>query len=85
MKILLDGVDITAEILAQADIPNLSGGIYPDSGTRWYNLIPIVAKHPELESFFSKGGLHKLSIQGDAGYEFEARAIFRICYAARNS
>lgn len=85
MKILLDGVDITADIMAQANIPNLSGGVYPDMGTRWYNLIPIVEKHAELADFFSKGGLHQLSVEGDAGYEFEVRAIFRLCYAARNS
>lgn len=85
MIILLDDVDITDDIQAQASIPNLSGGVYPNTGTRWFNLIPIIQNHPELTSFFSSGGLHTLKIQDDPGYQFDAKIILRLCYSARNS
>lgn len=85
MKILLDNVDITADIMKQANIPNLAGGVYPNTGTTWYNLLPIVEAHAELKDLWSKGGLRHLVIQGDASDRFDAKIILRLCYSARNS
>lgn len=85
MKIFLDSVNITADIQAQTPIPDLQGGVYPNIGTKWYDLIRIVANHGELSNFFSSGGLHRLDIQDDDGSEFNAKMILRLTYSARNS
>lgn len=86
MNYYLDDVDITADINAQAQIPNLDGGIYPNDRTKWYNLLKIVDAHPELQkSFFGKGGLHTFKIVGDAAQQYEAKIILRATYSARNS
>lgn len=85
MKIFLDQIDITSDILSQTNIPNTSGGIFPNAGTKWYNLIPIAANHPELNNLFSTGGLHKLSVESEDGSDFSAKIILRLCYSSRNS
>lgn len=86
MNYYLDDVDITADLNAQYRIPNLDGGVYPDGRTKWFNLLPIINKNPQLkDSFFGKGGLHTFKIVGDAGYQYEAKIILRMTYSARNS
>lgn len=85
MRIYLDNVDITGDLMKQTEVPNLSGGVYPNMGKKWYNLLPIIEKHTELKPFFSSGGLHHLKIEDDPGYEFKAKIILRMCYSARNS
>lgn len=85
MNYYLDDIDITADINAQFPLPNLDGGVYPDTRTKWYDLLKIISAHSKLkESFFSKGGLHTFKIVGDAGYQFEAKIILRMTYSARN-
>ena len=56
MKIYLDNIDITEDIQKQTPVPHLSGGVYPNMGTKWYNMLSIVQNHPELATSFSKGG-----------------------------
>lgn len=86
MKVLLDGVDITADILKQSPGFNLQGGVFPNASTRWFNFLAIAANHPELKDIiFSQGGLHSLTIEDDPAYTFEAKLILRLCYSARNS
>lgn len=86
MRYYLDDVDVTADIETQSPIPNLDGGVYPNTRTKWYNLLKIVNAHPELkESFFGKGGLHTFKIVGDGGYQYDAKIILRMTYSARNS
>lgn len=84
MKIWLDDVDITDDLMAQYKIPNISGGIYPNKGTKWYNLLPIIENHSELKKMFSSGGLHTIKITGEEAFEFKAKIIMRIAYSARN-
>lgn len=85
MRFTLDDVDITSDIQAQTPISNSNGGIYPNIGTKWYNLIPIVQNHPELSDFFSKGGLRVLKVIDQEGKEFNVKIILRLAYSARNS
>lgn len=87
MKFLLDGVDITQDIMKQTNIPSTSGGVYPNMGTKWYNFFPIIQAHQsELGDFFSRGGLHSLQVVGDNGTTvFDVKMILRMCYSARNS
>lgn len=85
MKIFLDDVDITNDIQTQTTIPHLQGGVYPNTGTKWYDLIRIVDNHSELSNFFSSGGLHRLDIQDENGGDFTAKIMLRLTYSARNS
>ena len=85
MKIYLDNIDITEDIQKQTPVPHLSGGVYPNMGTKWYNMLSIVQNHPELATSFSKGGLHSFRIEDAPGYGFSAKVILRLCYSARNS
>lgn len=85
MKYYLDGVDVTADIEAQTPLPNLQGGVYPNDRTKWYDLLSIVNKHPELRtSFFGKGGLHTFRIEGATTDSYDAKIILRLTYSARN-
>ena len=85
MKFFLDGIDISAELAKQATIADTDGGVYPDEGTKWFDLLGIINQNPTLQdSFFNKGGLHVLKIQNDAGYQYTAKIILRATYSARN-
>lgn len=84
MQILLDGVDVTADINKQAIIPNTDGGVYPNDRTKWFDMLGIINNHPELGDFFGKGGLHTLKIVGDPAYNFIAKIVLRATYSARN-
>lgn len=84
MQILLDGVDVTADINKVATISTTDGGVYPNDRTKWFDMLYIIDKHPELNDFFGKGGLHTLKIVGDPAYNFTAKIILRATYSARN-
>lgn len=84
MKFYLDGVDITTEINKQATVADTDGGVYPNEGTKWFDMLGIINQKPELADFFGKGGLHVLKIQNDAGYQYDAKIILRATYSARN-
>lgn len=85
MKFYLDGVDITAAIAKQATVADTDGGVYPNEGTKWFDMLAIINQNHTLQNiFFGRGGLHTFKIQNDAGYQFEAKIILRITYSARN-
>lgn len=84
MQVLLDNVDITADINKQAVIANTDGGVYPNDRTKWFDLLSIINNHSEFADFFGKGGLHTIKLVGDPGYGFTAKMIIRATYSARN-
>lgn len=85
MKFFLDGIEVTDEIAKQAVVADTDGGVYPDDGRKWFDMLSIINQNPLLkENFFSKGGLHVFTIQNDAGYQFDAKIILRATYSARN-
>lgn len=85
MKFFLDGIDITTQIAKQATVADTDGGVYPDDGTKWFDMLAIINQNDTLKDlFFNKGGLHVLKIQNDAGYQFDAKIILRATYSARN-
>lgn len=86
MRYYIDDVDVTAQVNAQFNIPNVNGGVYPDSGTTWFNLLKIVNNTPALKAtFFSKGGLHKFTIQSDNRQDFKVKMLCRSHYSIRNN
>lgn len=85
MKFLLDGIDITAAMNKQYVVADTDGGVYPDNGTKWFDMLAIINQDPTLtELFFNKGGLHTFTVQNDVGYQFDAKIILRATYSARN-
>lgn len=86
MKFYLDGVDITKAIAKQATVADTDGGVYPNDGTKWFDMLAIINQSEELKQndFFGKGGLHVFKVEGDAGYTFTAKIILRMTYSARN-
>lgn len=85
MRFYLDGVDVSAQIAKQATVSDTDGGVYPDEGTKWFDMLAIINQNPTLKAnFFGKGGLHTFRVEGDAGYGFTAKIILRATYSARN-
>lgn len=86
MRFYLDGVDVTEQIAKQAVVSDTDGGVYPDEGTKWFDMLAIINQNESLKAnFFGKGGLHTFKVQNDAGYSFTAKIILRMTYSARNS
>lgn len=85
MKFFLDGIEVTEQINTQAVVSDTDGGVYPNEGTKWFDMLGIINQNPTLkENFFSKGGLHTFTIQNDAGFQFDAKLILRATYSSRN-
>ena len=85
MKFFLDGIDVTEQIAKQADVSDTDGGVYPNDGTKWFDMLAIINQNSVLsQQFFSKGGLHTFTIQNDTGFQFDAKIILRATYSARN-
>lgn len=88
IKVFLDDTDITADLNKQYALPaNSNSGIFPDrSRSRWWDLLPAISAHPELqENFFNNDiGIHSLKIQDTSGKTFTARILLRTKYTSRN-
>lgn len=85
MRFYLDGIDVTAQMAKQAVVSDTDGGVYPDEGTKWFDMLALVNQNSFLkEKFFSSGGLHVFKIVNDAGYQFDAKIILRMNYTARS-
>lgn len=86
MKYLLDNVDITS-LMQMVGAPNDTyGGVYPNDGTKWFDLLYIIDRTPELSrEAFQRGGLHTFTIVDDADRVYDAKIILRATYSARNS
>lgn len=86
MRYCIDDVDVTESINHQFNVPNVDGGVYPDAGTTWFDLLKVVNDTPALKNtFFSKGGLHKFTIKSESGQDFDIKMLSRSHYSVRNS
>ena len=86
LQILLDDVDITADLNHQYALPTSLGGIFPDaSGQKWWDLLRCINKHPELKNNFFKGGVHIMKVIDQNGSDFKVKLLLRMTYSARNS
>jgi len=86
LTILLDDVDITADLNRQYALPSSLGGICPDaSGGKWWDLLRCINKHPELKSKFFQGGVHIMKVIDSNGTDFKVKMLLKMVYSARNS
>lgn len=85
MRYFIDDIEVTDQINAQFTIPNVNGGVYPNSSTQWYDMLKIVNAVPALKSkFYSSGGLHKFTIKTENRQDFNGKILIRSHYSVRN-
>lgn len=90
MKVLLDDVDVTAEMKRQlgskADELSTKTPFLPSQPNKWFDLMKLVNSNATLrDKFFDSGSLHTLTIQGDDTKSFKVKMIARQTYARRNA
>lgn len=80
-RIILDGVDITSDLQQQAAVDTVED--FVPSGSQWFNLLPIIAKHSSLKESFFTSNIHTLAIQSDS-MASSAKMFIKAKYTARN-
>lgn len=90
MQVLLDGIDVTAEMKrqlgSQSSALETSTPILPVNPRKWFDMLKIINSSPQLqEKFFDNGSLHTLTIRGSDAESFRVKMICRTTYSVRNS
>lgn len=86
VTILLDNVDITAEMNRQHPLPSsLSAGTFPnDSHEDWWDLWGIIKRTPALKDTFQQKAVHVMAVKDSAGTAYDVKLLMKAKYTARN-
>lgn len=85
LKIAVDGVDITSEILSGFENYQYSpGAFFPDDRDTWLDLLKAITKNDTLKTGFFTAGVHRLQITDDSGSAPSAKIWLKSKYSTRN-
>ena len=86
VSVTLDGVDITADLNAQYELPTeIRAGIFPDNThNHWWDLWKVIQAHEQLRLNYQENAIHQLVFYDSAGGVYNAKIILRPKYSARN-
>lgn len=86
VQVLLDGVDITAELNKQHPVPQTLGvGVFPDdSHEKWWDLWAIIKTNASLKDEFQKKAVHTLELVDSEGTAYDVKLLMKSKYTARN-
>lgn len=86
VQVLLDGVDITAELNKQHPVPQTLGvGVFPDdSHEKWWDLWAVIKNLPALKDDFQKKAVHTMKLVDSEGTAYDAKLLMKSKYTARN-
>ena len=85
LKISVDGVDITTDILAGFEQYTYeTGKFYPSEGDTWLDLLGAITRNPTLKTSFFTAGVHRLEITDTAPTASTAKIWLKSKYSTRN-
>lgn len=86
VQVLLDGVDITAELNKQHPVPQTLGvGVFPDdSHEKWWDLWAVIKSLAEFKNEFQTKAVHTLKLVDSDGTAYDAKLLMKTKYTARN-
>lgn len=85
LKILVDGVDITSNILDGFESYTYTpGAFYPSEGDTWLDLLKAITENETLKKDFFTAGVHRLQIVDTSNSTTSAKIWLKSKYSTRN-
>lgn len=85
IRIAIDGVDVTSEILEGFEQYQYSpGSFFPSEGDTWLDLLKTITDNSTLKHTFFTAGVHRLQIIDDSGTTGSAKIWLKSKYSTRN-
>lgn len=85
LRIAIDGIDVTNEILKGFESYQYSpGAFFPSEGDTWLDLLKVITENETLKNNFFTAGVHRLQIIDDSGAAGSAKIWLKSKYSTRN-
>lgn len=85
LRIAIDGVDVTSEILKGFEQYQYTpGAFFPSEGDTWLDLLRVITGNDTLKRTFFTAGVHRLQITDDSGGAQSAKIWLKSKYSTRN-